>query len=141
MRFLKLVLAMAGLMMALFHPAIQAQTPAAENPQAEAAEPDPAFQWEGRITDPTISTAELSHLLVPLTKQQLESVSGEWLKIVQDKTSEISLLQAERVRIPPRFGTNGSIGSFHWLNSGQGYWSDILSSWTRWSAKAATKPW
>lgn len=100
MRFLRLMLAMAGLMLALFHPAVQAQVTEAEGPQAEAAEADPSFRWEGRITNPSISKAELSHLLVPLTKQQLESVSGEWLKIVQDKTSEISLLQAERVRNP-----------------------------------------
>lgn len=53
-----------------------------------------------RVVDPAISLAELSHLVVPLTKSELETASRAWLEIVRDRTREIAELQAERVRTP-----------------------------------------
>ncbi|TWJ09217.1 small conductance mechanosensitive channel [Altererythrobacter ishigakiensis] len=55
---------------------------------------------DGRVTSPQISTAELSHLLVPLTKSELEDVSRTWFDTVRSKTREIAELQAERARNP-----------------------------------------
>lgn len=48
-------------------------------------------------SQPAISQAELSHLLVPLTVEELEEVSETWLQLVRGKTAEIAQAQAERV--------------------------------------------
>lgn len=51
-----------------------------------------------RLTDPSVGLEELSHLLVPLTKDELEAVGRDWFAIVRTKTQEISQLQAQRAR-------------------------------------------
>ena len=68
---------------------------------AEEVTPDSsAADFGDRLTDRDISLPELSHLLVPLTKGELEDLSGAWLEILKGKTSEIAELQADRVREP-----------------------------------------
>jgi small conductance mechanosensitive channel len=68
------------------------------SPTEEATSAEDAA--DGRVTSPQISTAELSHLLVPLTKSELEDVSRTWFDAVRSKTREIAELQAERARNP-----------------------------------------
>lgn len=48
-------------------------------------------------SEPGITVAELSHLLVPLTAEELTEVSGIWLDHVREKTAEIARAQAKRV--------------------------------------------
>lgn len=50
-----------------------------------------------RTTRPDIPIDALSHLLVPLTAEELETVSGVWLDLVRDKTAQIARSQAARV--------------------------------------------
>lgn len=68
-----------------------AQEPAA--PQAQSVADRPA-----RAIDPEVSSAELAHLLTPLTKAELEAVARDWQMIVKDKTQEIADLQVARLK-------------------------------------------
>lgn len=71
-------------------------------PEKDGAAPSTASteSLDARILDPGISISVLSHLLVPLTKNELEDASRAWLEIVRQKTREIAELQAERARAP-----------------------------------------
>ena len=69
-----------------------------QEPQVTEAPADPApNELVVLASQPDISVAELSHLLVPLTAEELEEVSGTWLQLVRAKTAEIARAQAERV--------------------------------------------
>lgn len=116
MHLRRLMLVMACLLLSAFPLAVQAQDSPAqqessqEGPAAAApAAPGAGSEISDRVTDPAVSTTELSHLLVPLTREQLEKVSSDWLAIVQDKTQQIADLQAERVRHPVE-GQDARIG-------------------------------
>ena len=60
------------------------------------AEPAPD-ELVALASQPNISVAQLSHLLVPLTVEELDEVSETWLQLVRGKTAEIARAQAERV--------------------------------------------
>ncbi|WP_164931325.1 mechanosensitive ion channel family protein [Erythrobacter sp. HKB08] len=82
--------------------AAQAQEPEAEQQGPEAVEAEaPAQPAETGLvalaSSPDTSVAELSHLLVPLTTDELAQVSEVWFELVRDKTEAIARAQAERV--------------------------------------------
>jgi small conductance mechanosensitive channel len=57
----------------------------------QEAEPESAdFAPPTELVDPGISTAELAHRLIPLTKDELDPVAQAWLGIVKSKTAGIS---------------------------------------------------
>lgn len=63
-------------------------------PEAEAAPP------AAELVNPGVSTEELAHLLVPLTKGELEPLATAWLEIVRSKTEEIAQSQVALIRNP-----------------------------------------
>lgn len=52
------------------------------------------------LVNPAISTDELAYRLIPLTKDELDPLSGAWLGIVQSKTAEIAARQVELLNNP-----------------------------------------
>ncbi len=78
--------------------AAEAETVVSEEEVAEEAMRGDAV--DRQLTDPAISVEALSHLLVPLTRGELEELGRSWLGIVRAKTQEIADLQAERVQDP-----------------------------------------
>lgn len=53
-----------------------------------------------RVVDPSTPIDQLSFLLVPLTKAELEEAARQWQAIIRARTEEIATLQAERVSDP-----------------------------------------
>ncbi|MDX8350238.1 mechanosensitive ion channel [Cognatiyoonia sp. IB215446] len=52
------------------------------------------------LVNPAISTDELAYRLIPLTKDELDPLSGAWLGIVQSKTAEIAARQIALLNNP-----------------------------------------
>ncbi|MDX8355242.1 mechanosensitive ion channel family protein [Cognatiyoonia sp. IB215182] len=52
------------------------------------------------LVNPAISTDELAYRLIPLTKDELDPLSGAWLGIVQSKTAEIAARQVDLLNNP-----------------------------------------
>ena len=76
----------------------QEAEPDRQEPEVTEAPAEPApNELVALASQPNISVAELSHLLVPLTVEELEEVSETWLMLVRGKTAEIARSQAERV--------------------------------------------
>ena len=61
--------------------------------KAEAAEAAPSLSPQ--LTSPTVGTDELTHLLVPLTKDELQELAAQWLLIAKEKTHEIADTQIQ----------------------------------------------
>lgn len=78
-------------------PAQQAE-PDRQEPEVTGAPAEPVpDELLALASQPNIALAQLSHLLVPLTVEELEEVSETWLQLVRGKTAEIARAQAERV--------------------------------------------
>ncbi len=68
-------------------------------------DPAAAVTTEPRTTDdPEISTDKLAHLLVPLTKPELEELAKTWIAIVKAKTQDVADKQVEFIE------REGSVG-------------------------------
>lgn len=52
------------------------------------------------LVDPGISTEELAHRLIPLTRQELDPLAKAWLEIVKSKTAEIAERQVAFLNDP-----------------------------------------
>ncbi|MEQ8772138.1 MAG: mechanosensitive ion channel family protein, partial [Erythrobacter sp.] len=74
----------------------------AQSDSTGGTEPETAFPE--RVTDPSVTIEELSHLLIPLTKDELGEVTDAWLANVRDATQEIADLQADIARNPAQEG-------------------------------------
>lgn len=103
----------AALSLALFPTTLAAQDTAEPTDATEIAaegtletdsEPSPETQAPRRVTDPTVTTEELSHLLIPLTKDELGEVTDQWLANVQATTQKIADIQADIARDPAEKG-------------------------------------
>jgi small conductance mechanosensitive channel len=69
----------------------------------QEAEPESAdFAPPTELVDPGISTAELAHRLIPLTKDELDPVAQAWLGIVKSKTAGISERQIALLNDPSK---------------------------------------
>ena len=90
MRFMKLCGLALACVLALSI-SVQAQQEASE---AETVAP------AAELVNPKVSTEELAHLLVPLTKGELEPLATAWLEIVRSKTEEIAQSQVALIRDP-----------------------------------------
>lgn len=79
-------------------PAAEAEAPPApaEAPPAEEGEEDPAPEFPAELTDPSGDLDHFKLRLIPLTADQLATLAGEWLAIVQAKTDEVV---EEQIRI------------------------------------------
>ena len=68
---------------------------------AQAFEPETSeVQPAAALIDPAISSDVLAHLLVPLTKDELEPLAKAWLGIVRTRTEEIAERQVELLHDP-----------------------------------------
>ena len=68
----------------------------AQADEPEAPEATPAAD----LINPAIPTEELTYLLVPLTKEELDPLARAWLEIVRSKTEEIADRKVELLRDP-----------------------------------------
>lgn len=79
-------------------PGLAAEPPATLNAtEVAAADQD---DIRARVVDPRVPLDQLSFLLVPLTRAQLEDVARAWQEIVRSRTEEIARLQAARLAEP-----------------------------------------
>jgi small conductance mechanosensitive channel len=68
---------------------------------AQTSEPETSVvQPAAALVNPAISSQELAHRLVPLTKDELEPLARAWLEIVRTKTEEIVERQVEVLHDP-----------------------------------------
>jgi small conductance mechanosensitive channel len=68
---------------------------------AQGIEPETAdLRLAPALVDPAISSNELAHRMVPLTKDELDPLARAWLEIVRAKTEEIAERQVELLRDP-----------------------------------------
>ena len=75
-------------------------TAAPEEIEEAQAREAPTTGAAARVVDADIPIDQLSFLLVPLTKTELEEAARQWQEIIRERTEEISALQAERVSTP-----------------------------------------
>ena len=96
--FLIAALVAFGLPTGAFAQATEAAGADRQEPEVTGSPAEPAPDELVALTSRSnISMAELSHLLVPLTAEELEEVSKTWLQLVRGKTEEIARAQAGRV--------------------------------------------
>ncbi|QIQ86390.1 mechanosensitive ion channel family protein [Erythrobacter sp.] len=109
----RLLALMAGLWLALLpgtafsQEAVEAppETVGAEaEAEADADAGEPSSAVPDRVTDPSVTIEELSHLLIPLTKEELAQVTDAWLANVRAATQEIADVQADIARNPAEKG-------------------------------------
>ncbi|MFC6637164.1 mechanosensitive ion channel [Sulfitobacter sp. JBTF-M27] len=68
---------------------------------SEEAKPEAAVQSpSAALVDPGITTEELAHRLIPLTKDDLGPLAKAWLEIVRSKTAAISERQVDLLNDP-----------------------------------------
>lgn len=89
--------AMAQLTPSATQPATEeAAEPAAAAPPEEAAAEggeQGGVDLPPEVLNPQIDTQELDYRLVPLTKDELAALAGEWLSVVKEKTEEVMAAQ------------------------------------------------
>lgn len=91
------ILIMVGLHIVVTPAPATAQTdePAAEAAPAEAAAEEEGPELPEVLLDPAVDPQVLEYRLVPLTKDELAALAGEWLQIVKAKTEEVAEAQVE----------------------------------------------
>lgn len=102
MRRLSVALSLAILVLFGLHASFSPAPAAAQTdePAAAAAPADAAGEEEGPelpevLLDPAVDPQVLEYRLVPLTKDELAALAGEWLQIVKAKTEEVAQAQVE----------------------------------------------
>lgn len=102
MRRLSVALSVAILVLIGVHAAFSPAPAVAQSdePAAAAAPADATGEEEGPelpevLLDPAVDAQVLEYRLVPLTKDELAALAGEWLQIVKAKTEEVAQAQVE----------------------------------------------
>ncbi|MDW3221305.1 MAG: mechanosensitive ion channel family protein [Paracoccaceae bacterium] len=68
--------------------------------QNEQTNENGASEFADEVVSATIPVDELAHLLIPLKKEELEPLAGQWLDLVQAETQKIAEQQVALLRNP-----------------------------------------